>query len=133
MNFRHQNLEVWQNAKELVKNIYSITENFPSKENFILIPQICRAALSIPLNIAEGSGRWSQKEFAQFVRIAIGSLLEVDTCLKIAMDLKYLKPKDYENIDQLISSLYFKLIKLEKVLRQKPVKELLEHIEQLER
>lgn len=118
MNFRHENLDVWKLSMDLVSRIYLLTEKFPSQENFGLISQLRRAATSISLNIAEGSGRSTKKDFASFIRNAIGSLLEVDTALKISINIKYMDNELYQNeYEELIKELYFKLIKLNKSLK----------------
>ncbi len=75
---------------DLVENVYHVTKTFPSEEKFGLTSQLRRAVVSIPSNIAEGQGRRSKKEFANFLSIAHGSLREVETQLRIAKRLEYL-------------------------------------------
>jgi hypothetical protein len=75
----YRDLEVWKRSIELVKDIYEATSQFPPAENFGLVQQIRRAAVSIPSNIAEGQFRNSTKEFKQFLAIALGSAAEVKT------------------------------------------------------
>ncbi len=84
-----EQLKVWQLAMEVAKEIYVLTNDFPSDEKFGLTAQIRRAAVSIASNIAEGAGRYSDKEFAQFLSIASGSSFEVRTQLLIAVELNY--------------------------------------------
>ncbi len=84
-NFKE--FKVWQQARELVKEVYLLSEAFPQAEKFGLISQIRRSAVSIPANIAEGSGRGSNKEFAQFLSIALGSAYELETQLILSCDL----------------------------------------------
>ncbi|MBI5752547.1 MAG: four helix bundle protein [Hydrogenophilales bacterium] len=86
----HTRLEVWRSAMLLVKTVYEVTGNFPRHEQFGLVSQMRRAAVSIPSNIAEGSARTSRKEMAQFLSIAKGSLSELDTQIRIAEMLGYL-------------------------------------------
>jgi len=120
MRFKYEDLEVWQLAKKLINLVYENTAVFPNEEIFNLTSQIRRSAISCCLNIAEGSGRNAAKDFSRFIRISIGSLLETDTCLKIAIDLRYLNQETYDNkFDELIAELYFKLIKLDKTLSNK--------------
>jgi len=82
-------LTVWQKIHSLTLEMYKATESFPKNELFGLISQIRRAAISISLNIAEGAGRKTKKDFANFTRNAIGSTLEVIACLKIAEQEKF--------------------------------------------
>ena len=86
----YKELEVWQKGRSLVKKIYSITGLFPNKENYNLIKQMRRAAISIPSNIAEGSGRGSDKEFIRFLNMANGSAFELETQIYLACDLNYI-------------------------------------------
>jgi len=93
-----KDLEVWKLAHIAVLRIYEITKNFPSEERFRLIDQLCRAAASVPANIAEGKGRSSLREYLQFLSIARGSVEEVKYFLLLARDLKYLEQQDYDGI-----------------------------------
>jgi len=83
-----------------VIRIYEITKGFPSEERYRLIDQLCRAAASVPANIAEGKGRSSLKEYLQFLSIARGSLEEVKYFLLLARDLKYLPDRDHDDINE---------------------------------
>lgn len=116
MKYNFENLEVWKLSMKLVNLIYTITNNFPNEEKFALSSQIRRAAISISLNLAEGSGRKTSKDFANFVRNSIGSTLEVIACLKIAEQQRIIN--NYSTIYNLLKELYFKLIGLEKYLRK---------------
>jgi four helix bundle protein len=75
--FRFEKLEAWQKAVELADDVYAATRGFPDHERFGLTTQMRRAAVSISSNIAEGSGRSSDADFARFIEIAYGSLMEV--------------------------------------------------------
>ncbi len=86
---KHRNLEVWKRAIALAEQIYKITKNFPADERFALTDQIRRAVISVPSNIAEGSGRQTAKDFANFLSIARGSLAEIDAQLVVAQRLGY--------------------------------------------
>jgi len=83
----YKDLLVWQKGIQLAKEIYRITQTFPSAEKFGLVSQMRRAAVSIPSNIAEGQARHTTKEFVQFVSHAEGSLAEMDTQLILALEL----------------------------------------------
>lgn len=117
MEFRHEKLEVWHLAMRYVDLVYELTKQFLSAEQFGLTNQVRRAAVSIALNIAEGASRQSKKEFSQSVRTAIGSLMESDTGLRIAVRQKYLKDIEYQSVREKTQELYFKLLALNKVLR----------------
>ncbi len=98
MAFRFEGLEIWQKARLFVGKVCSSTEIFPRKENFVLTSQINRAVYSIGLNIAEGAGRSSTKEFLHFLDIALGSLFEVISGLYIALDRGYITQVDFDDI-----------------------------------
>ena len=87
MKHNFKELLVWKKSIELVKSIYQITSILPSDERFGLISQMNRSSVSIPSNIAEGSGRTSEKEFLHFLNIAISSSYELETQLIISNEL----------------------------------------------
>jgi four helix bundle protein len=95
----YKDLIVWQKSMDLVESIYRITENLPSKENFGLISQMRRATISIPSNIAEGYGRQSSGSYIQFLSIARGSLLELETQIELCIRLKFISKTDSEKIN----------------------------------
>lgn len=107
MGFRFEKLNVWQDARKFVGEIYKITKNFPKEERFGLIDQLRRASVSIALNIAEGSDRKSDIEFRRYLRMAITSCEEVVTALYISLDQNYLNKKDfdilYEDANRLVA------------------------------
>jgi len=86
-----EDLEVWQIGRDLVTKVYTLTASLPQSEDFALISQIKRAALSVPANIAEGFGRYHYMDKARFYLNARGSLYELKSHLLIAGDLRYLK------------------------------------------
>ena len=90
MGRSYRELIAWQKAMTFVTEIYAATHRFPSEERFGITNQSRRAAVSVPSNIAEGQARFSQKEFHHFLSQARGSLVEIETQLIIAKDLKYL-------------------------------------------
>ena len=94
----HERLEAWQVAMELVRAVYKFTASFPADERFGLTSQMRRAAVSIPSNLAEGSGRNHAKEYLQFIGIASGSLAELETQLQLAVMLNF-APKNHPAFD----------------------------------
>lgn len=98
-----RNLNVYIKSKELVKQIYELLKKFPREEQFVLSDQLRRAVISIPSNIAEGSGRNSQKDQAHFYNIAYGSLMEVFSQLDIACDLGYISKEEFNQLELLIN------------------------------
>ena len=102
---KHHELKAWQEAMELVKEIYRVTRDFPKEEIYGLVSQMRRAAVSIPSNIGEGAARGGDREFIQFLIIARGSLSELETQLLISNDLGYMRdvPDIQERIDRLFA------------------------------
>jgi four helix bundle protein len=90
----HRDLLVWQKAMDLVVTCYRLTDTFPKHEIYALTSQLRRAAVSVPSSIAEGRGRYSKKEYAQYLSIALGSIAELETQLEIAVRLGYLDHDD---------------------------------------
>ena len=89
---------VWRDAMNLTTNIYRLTSKFPKHELYGLSQQIRRAAVSVPSNIAEGKGRYSDRDFVRFLLVARGSLLELETQLIIAQKLSYLSNEDTDRL-----------------------------------
>ena len=96
-----RDLVVWQRAMQLTVSIYRLTSDFPREEMYGLTSQIRRSVVSIPCNIAEGQGRMSVGEFKQFLGIARGSNLEVQTQLEIARALKFGNSKQIDEAEKL--------------------------------
>ena len=90
----YKELDVWNAGLDFVVHVYQVTDKFPKVESYGLTSQIRRAVVSIPSNIAEGAARKSDKEFIQFLHIALGSLAEVETQLVIAERLKFAQETD---------------------------------------
>jgi len=91
----YKDLKVWQKGRELVKDVYHRTESFPDSERFGIVSQIRRSSVSICANIAEGSGRNTEKEFLNFLKIGRGSSFETETLLILSKDMEYLSDEDY--------------------------------------
>jgi len=86
----HRDLTVWQKAMDLAVEIYRLAAKLPHSETYRLVAQMTRAAASVPANIAKGHARATRKDFANFVAIAKGSLMETETFLMLAVRLSYL-------------------------------------------
>lgn len=97
-----RNLNVYVKSKELVKQIYELLKKFPKEEMYALCDQLRRAVISVPSNLAEGSGRYSVKEQLHFIEISYGSLLEVECQLDIAHDIKYISDDEYSSAENQI-------------------------------
>ncbi|MCM1310940.1 MAG: four helix bundle protein [Bacteroides sp.] len=117
--FSFENLDTFKMARGLVKDIYSVAWKFPAEERYGLTSQIQRAAISIPSNIAEGSGRCSNKEKIHFIEISFGSLMEVYCQLTLALDLEYITNDDFNEIKPHIFELSRLLSSLKKSFTDK--------------
>ncbi len=100
--YSFEKLDVWQLSRELVKEIYHLTNKFPDEERFGLTSQIRRATISISSNLAEGSARKTAKDQAHFTTISYGSLMEMLNQLIISSDLEYIT---YEELKQIRPSI----------------------------
>lgn len=118
LKLNHQKLEVFIISRQFVLECYKLSNTLPADERFGMITQIRRAAVSVCLNIAEGSSRKSETERNRFYEIARGSVIEIDAALDIANDLGYLKNYDTENLGNTMISC-FKL--LSGLIKSKPL------------
>ena len=92
----YRDLIVWRKAMDLVRQVYILTRPFPREENYGLVSQLRRAAVSVPANVAEGHARGTTGEYRQFLGIARGSLAELETLLELSRDLGYTRDTDVE-------------------------------------
>ena len=97
-----RNLNVYINAKELVRRVYELLKKFPKEEQYALCDQLRRAVVSIPSNIAEGCGRETQKDQTHFLNIAYGSLMEVLAQMDVACDLGYVQQEEFDEIERFV-------------------------------
>ena len=111
-NFREY--DIWIDAMEVVDVVYKITDEFPSNERYSLTSQITRSAVSIPSNIAEGASRSSEKDFARFLEISLGSSFELETQLRIASTRNYVAVSEFEVVLKNIISLQKRIYALRK-------------------
>jgi len=95
-NFKE--LKVWQNARNLTKEIYIVTSKYPPEERFGLISQMRSCAVSITSNIAEGSGRGTDKDFSHFLGMSLGSSCELEIQVIISFDLEFITLKQYDDL-----------------------------------
>lgn len=100
-----ENLEIWKRGMELVKAIYRLTRTWPAEEQYGLTSQVRRAAVSVPVNIAEGVGRGSRREAVRFGRVALGSLYELSTLSQIAEELGYTDREEVSALKREITGL----------------------------
>ena len=104
--------DIWTDSMALVDDVYTFVETFPNTEKYGLSSQITRSAVSIPSNIAEGASRSSEKDFARFLEIALGSAFELETQLIIASKRKYISEESLEETIQKLSSLQKRIYEL---------------------
>jgi four helix bundle protein len=107
---RFTELKVWQRSHQLVLAVYRLSKAFPADERYGLLSQLRRAVLSVPTNIAEGSKRQGGKDYARFLNISEGSLVETEYLLMVGRDLGYVKPEQtgplLEEIHEIASMLH---------------------------
>lgn len=116
--FRFERLEVWQKSMQLAGEVYRATSSFPDHERFGLTSQIRRSAISISSNIAEGSGRTSDSEFARYLEIAYGSLMEVVSQAYLARQENYLDEAKFQQMYKAADELGRMLSGFRKTLRR---------------
>lgn len=117
MKKTYRDLDVWRLSLELCLKIYKLTDAFPDGEKFGLTSQIRRCAISVMSNIAEGQGRSTPKDFAQFVRISIGSLQELESQLILSSELKYMTKTELRSTLSDSEAIKSKLFKLDSYLK----------------
>lgn len=110
--YSFEKLDVYVEARALVKAIYSLSARFPESERYALTDQIHRAVVSVTSNIAEGTSRTSTKDKAHFVEMSYGSLMEVVSQLQVAMDLNYISQEQYNALQPQIEKISYKLYAL---------------------
>ena len=110
-------LKVWEKSHQLALAIYKVTKKFPKEEVYGLTSQIRRASISIPTNIAEGCGLNTDKGFARFLQIAMGSASETEYQLILAHDLEFLSQATYEDLHNDVTEIKRMVASLLKTLR----------------
>ena len=122
-DFYFRQLRVYIKSKELVKHVYGLLKKFPEEEKYALCNQIRRAVTSIPINIAEGFGRFSSKEKTRFIEISFGSLTETSCELEISYELGYITKEEYEEVEKQIIIISKQLSNLHKSVEQNYAKQ----------
>jgi len=114
----YKKLKVWKKSHELYIHVKkNVAVKFPKEERYELTSQLQRAALSVPLKIVEGCGRFTDKDFAHFSDNSLGSVNETDYCCFAALELKYITKDDYDNVNKLVNETRAMLISFLKFLR----------------
>jgi four helix bundle protein len=108
--------DIWQLSHIITLEVYKITFNFAKEELYGLTSQLRRAVASIPTNISEGCGRYSDKEFNQFLNIALGSANETEYLLILSKDLKYISEDLFSDLESKINTIKSKIFKLKQIL-----------------
>ena len=115
----YEKLYVYQKSFDLVLLIYKLTKKYPKEENFVMVPQLRRAVLSVLANIVEGYSKSSKKEFVRYLDISRGSLNEVELFIKVSYKLNYFARMEMEEIVSLIVEVKKLIYSFQKSLRRK--------------
>ncbi len=103
--YTYKTLDAYKESKALVMLVYVLIKTFPREEQYALCDQLRRAVISVPSNIAEGSGRTSAKDQAHFLEMAFGSLMEVNCQIDIAYDLGYITKEDVARVEERVRAI----------------------------
>ena len=106
LDLKHKSLHVYAASRELVNEVYRVSNLLPADEKFNMVQQLRRAALSVKLNLAEGATRHSVQERKRYVEIARGSVVEIDAALETAVDLNYLKLEELNKMSELLNKCF---------------------------
>lgn len=112
LQLAHKKLDVYQIALNLTKEVYEITKTFPKEEQFILVSQLRRAAISVCSNLAEGSARISKADKRRFYEISRNSVVEIDTQFEISVLLWYIKTNQSTKLESYMESVFRMLSKM---------------------
>ena len=117
----HKDLDVWRLAIDLASDVYEVTKTFPKDERYGMTVQMRRSAISIASNIAEGAARQGDKEFVQFLHIALGSVSELDTQLEIAMRVNLTSVESLKGLQDMAIGINQMLPRLAQSVRSKDI------------
>ncbi len=112
LNLSHKNLDVYKISLQLVKEVYGLTKSYPKEEQYVLVSQLRRAAISVCSNLAEGAARRSAKEKIRFYEVSRSSLVEVDTQFEISLILEYLKKGQIGELEKYLESTFRMISKM---------------------
>jgi four helix bundle protein len=116
---RFEEIQAWQKAREITKKIYSMSNKDNFSKDFSLRDQMKRASVSIMANIAEGHGRRTTTEFANFLNIARGSAIELQSHLYVALDLNYIEQTEFREAYEMLDEVSRMTLSLAQYLRKK--------------
>lgn len=116
---KFEEITAWQKAREITKRVYQVSNSCDFSKDFSLRDQIKRASISVMANIAEGHGRRSRNEFANFLNISRGSAIEVQSHLYVALDLGYISERDFSDIYAMLDEVSRMTVALSQYLRKK--------------
>jgi four helix bundle protein len=108
----YRSLIVWQKAHAVALEVYRITKQFPREETYHLSNQLRRAAVSVASNIAEGTGRFTQRDFAHYLQVAMGSNQEIEYLVLLSCDLDYISQEVHDKLNAEVNKVRAMLIKL---------------------
>ncbi len=114
----YKKLDVWRKGHQLVLSVYQLTKSFPQEELYGLTRQLRRAAVSVPANIVEGTGRLGNSEFRHYLNIAMGSLCEVEYFIILAQDLHYLGDSQQDALSKQVTELKRMLASLQNKVKE---------------
>ena len=106
LKLNHKQLDVWKASVDIVKEIYLITESFPTDERFGITSQMRRASVSIVSNISEGLSRNTKLDIRRFLQIARSSLVEIDSQIEISLQLNFCSKEQIQNLDELSNRVF---------------------------
>ncbi len=106
LNLKHKSLHVYTAVRELTKEVYKVSMLLPPEEKFNMVQQVRRAALSVKLNLAEGSTRRSEVERNRYIEISRGSVVEIDAAIETAVDLGYFKIEQLQKRGELLNKCF---------------------------
>ena len=115
----HKDLEVWRASIDLARDVYEVTREYPKEEQYGIVAQMRRSAVSIGSNIAEGAARQGTKEFVQFLYIAVGSATELDTQIEISKATRMVDSRRLDAVQALITRVTMMLRGLIRALKAK--------------